>query len=75
MTLLKLALACAYALPLLIFAQPGAQKMDFGRGEGQFMVGDMAPDFELKRLHSSETVKLSSFRGKKPVALIFGSYT
>lgn len=37
--------------------------------------GDTPPDFELKRLHSEETVRLSSFKGKRPVALIFGSYT
>ncbi len=37
--------------------------------------GDAAPDFELKDLDSKNTVRLSDFRGKKPVALIFGSYT
>jgi hypothetical protein len=34
-----------------------------------------APDFALPLLGGGETVKLSSFRGRKPVALIFGSYT
>jgi peroxiredoxin len=38
-------------------------------------VGQDAPDFALKALHGEKTVKLSSFRGKKPVVLIFGSYT
>ena len=46
-------------------------------------VGDPTFPFTLPRLdtqegtpHSSgETVSLESFRGKKPVALIFGSYT
>lgn len=38
-------------------------------------VGDAPPDFNLKRMGSEERVKLSSFKGKKPVALIFGSYT
>ena len=39
-------------------------------------VGDAAPDFELPMLGMKDTkVKLSSFTGKKPVALIFGSYT
>ena len=38
--------------------------------------GEMAPDFELALADKpKQTVKLSSFRGKKPVALIFGSYT
>ena len=38
-------------------------------------IGSDAPDFKLPRLGSSEQVQLSSFRGRKPVALIFGSYT
>lgn len=50
--------------------------------------GQEAPDFELPRLTiekgkdgkavgrvSEEKVKLSSFRGKKPVFLVFSSYT
>ena len=44
-------------------------------GEGKLKVGDLAPDFELKKLGSEERVQLSSFADKKPVALIFGSYT
>jgi hypothetical protein len=38
-------------------------------------VGDYPPDFSLKRLGSDERVCLSSFRGQRPVALVFGSYT
>ena len=39
-------------------------------------VGDAAADFELPVLGDPErTVRLSSFRDKRPVALIFGSYT
>lgn len=38
--------------------------------------GDLAPDFELPMLGMKDTkVKLSSLRGDRPVALIFGSYT
>jgi Ca2+-binding EF-hand superfamily protein len=38
--------------------------------------GDAAPDFDLPVLGSkTDRVKLSSFAGTKPVALIFGSYT
>ena len=37
--------------------------------------GDLAPDFTLSDLTGSETVTLSDFRGKKPVVLVFGSYT
>jgi Ca2+-binding EF-hand superfamily protein len=39
-------------------------------------LGQTAPDFELPFVNdSTKTVRLSSFAGKKPVALIFGSYT
>ena len=38
-------------------------------------VGTEAPDSELLPLKGGERVRLSSFRGRKPVALIFGSYT
>ncbi|NQW22704.1 MAG: hypothetical protein HQ475_04575 [SAR202 cluster bacterium] len=38
-------------------------------------VGDAPPDFDLKRMGSEDRVRLSSFKGQKPVALIFGSYT
>ncbi len=38
-------------------------------------VGADAPDFELPQLGGAERVRLSDFRGRKPVALIFGSYT
>ena len=37
--------------------------------------GDRAPDFTLPDLKKTREVKLSSFHGKKPVVLIFGSYT
>ena len=48
---------------------------EMGHGEGKLRVGDTAPDFELQYKKSAETVRLSAFRGEKPVALIFGSYT
>ena len=38
-------------------------------------LGADAPDFDLPRLGSADRVRLSQFRGRKPVALIFGSYT
>jgi hypothetical protein len=37
--------------------------------------GDQAPDFKLKTPDGKQQVALSDFRGKRPVALIFGSYT
>ena len=52
----------------------------FGGGgrEGDSSVpqpGEKALDFTLKRLHTGEKVTLSDYAGKRPVALIFGSYT
>ena len=38
-------------------------------------VGDPAPDFELQDPSGATAVRLSDFRGKRPVALVFGSYT
>ncbi len=38
-------------------------------------VGQLAIEFSLKRMGSEDRVQLSSFRGKIPVALVFGSYT
>lgn len=70
------ALVLLAALP--VFAQPPQAKAvmkQMGHGEGSLTPGDAAPDFELRKVKSRDTVRLSSFRGRKPVALIFGSYT
>ncbi len=45
------------------------------RATGGPKEGDKAPDFRLKDAKGSAEVALSSFRDKKPVVLIFGSYT
>lgn len=37
--------------------------------------GDLAPDFTLFDISGTESMTLSDYRGKKPVALVFGSYT
>jgi hypothetical protein len=37
--------------------------------------GDIAPDFTLHDITGEESITLSDFRDKKPVALIFGSFT
>jgi hypothetical protein len=42
---------------------------------GQLNAGDQAPDFRLPTLDRSSQVELSSFRGSRPVVLVFGSYT
>jgi hypothetical protein len=43
--------------------------------KGTLNIGDEAPDFTLATQDKSGYVRLSSFRGKKPVVLVFGSYT
>lgn len=43
--------------------------------KGRLKVGEPAPDFSLKKADGSQVVRLSSFRGQKPVVLIFGSHT
>jgi len=42
---------------------------------GHLKVGDPAPDFSLPTRDQKARVELTSFRGQKPVVLIFGSYT
>ena len=51
------------------------KKMGDSRGDGKLKAGDPAPDFQLKQLHSERVLQLSQFKSKKPVALVFGSYT
>jgi len=42
---------------------------------GRLNPGDTAPDFTLRTVDKTAQVTLSSFRGSKPVVLVFGSYT
>jgi hypothetical protein len=42
---------------------------------GDLSAGDMAPDFDLETTDHSQRVRLSDFRGDRPVVLVFGSYT
>lgn len=55
--------------------RPEQVMREMGHGEGRLSPGDAAPDFQLNYLHSKESIRLSQFKGKKPVALVFGSYT
>ncbi|UCF16647.1 MAG: hypothetical protein JSW59_04125 [Phycisphaerales bacterium] len=66
--------------------RPGSKRPEINP---KVKVGELAPDFELPRLvlktdasgknigviSDDDTVRLSSFRGKKPVCLIMSSYT
>jgi len=60
--------------PALFRAVPFAQLWSIARG-GRLRPGEAAPDFELKTTDKKSLVRLSSFRGQKPVVLVFGSYT
>lgn len=46
-----------------------------GRSNQSLQVGEPAPDFNLRTKDGKMQVQLSSFRGKRPVVIIFGSYT
>ncbi|MGI9074659.1 MAG: hypothetical protein ACR2JB_25830 [Bryobacteraceae bacterium] len=59
-------------IPFLLFPFEGMWK---NARQGRVHVGDAAPDFTLPLLDHSSQVTLSSFRGTKPVVLVFGSYT
>lgn len=63
-------------LTSLVLAQEKAGKSRRGASrEGKLKVGNPAPDFTLASLDGKQQVTLSDFRGERPVALIFGSYT
>lgn len=84
--LLKMAVACVVMTGWA--AREGLAQMG-GTGNPSVRVGAYAPDFNLPRLtitsdpngsplgviRETDTVRLSSFRGKRPVCLIMSSYT
>jgi hypothetical protein len=45
------------------------------RREGDYKVGDKAPDVVLKALDGTTDVRLLDARRGKPLVLVFGSYT
>ncbi|MCJ7773072.1 MAG: hypothetical protein MUP22_08070 [Desulfobacterales bacterium] len=38
-------------------------------------IGELATDFELFDSEGTNKIKLSDFKGKRPVGLVFGSFT
>ncbi len=72
---MRLVVALAFALPLLAQPQGREWAQKLGRGEGRLHVVDPAPDFTLAKAKSTKTVQLSKLTRKRPVALVFGSYT
>ncbi len=62
-------------LPALTYFLFPFEAMWLRARRGNLKVGDMAPDFALKTADRSAEVSLSSFRGRQPVVLVFGSHT
>lgn len=62
-------------MPMPAFLVLPFQSLWMNARAGHLQVGQEAPDFSLKALDQSPEVRLSSFRGTKPVILVFGSYT
>lgn len=69
------ALAQDQGLPDKITGPPRDRAKFMAARQGKLQQGDPAPDFALKIRGGEQVVRLWSFQGKKPVALIFGSYT
>jgi hypothetical protein len=74
-----LALAACLLLPAVAEAQ-NRRGRGRNRADTAPEVGDRAPDFDLPRLvdgapDPEDRVRLSDFRGERPVVLVFGSYT
>ncbi len=79
------------ALILMLSEPVAAQRSRSSRGAAnpKVKVGEFAPDFDLPKLtfktdtagktvgviSEKDTIKLSSFRGKKPVCMFMSSYT
>lgn len=53
---------------------PGPRIWSWARA-GHVAEGTLAPDFSLPTQDGTSSVTLSSFRGHRPVVLVFGSYT
>ena len=62
---------------MLVWGTLPAQRMWLWARRGDLAAGVPAPDFTLPRHGDSrrDPVTLSSFRGQRPVVLVFGSYT
>ena len=73
-------LSLLFAFPLNAAERPShssrAQKeRQAMRAPDRLKVGDDAPAFKLKSADGRREVELDSFKGKRPVVLVFGSFT
>ena len=73
LAVILLSVGCASVKPPLLNGGKG-RPGDLRRVD-RIHVGDRAPDFKLKTLDGSRTIRLKDFRGQRPVVLVFGSYT
>jgi hypothetical protein len=62
-------------LPMIVMLLAPFETMWNSARAGVLEPGDMAPDFRLKTRDGKSEVHLASFRGSRPVVLVFGSYT
>ncbi len=62
-------------VPGVAFLMFPFKQLWFVARKGHLEVGDAAPDFSLHSVDKKMRVQLSSFRGRKPVVLVFGSHT
>jgi hypothetical protein len=62
-------------VPDIAFLVLPFKQLWFVARRGRLHVGDLAPDFSLQTADRKTRVQLSSFRGREPVVLVFGSYT
>jgi len=55
--------------------QADEENKKHGWGDGKLKVGEAAPDFDLRALDPQQTGQLSRFARKKPVVLVFATYS
>ena len=60
---------------MVVWGALPASRMWLWARSGDLSAGDLAPDFTLRRQGQDGRVTLSTFRGQRPVVLVFGSYT
>jgi hypothetical protein len=62
--------------PALVWGALPAPRMWMWARKGRLAEGDPAPDFDLRTAgNPARRVTLASYRDKRPVVLVFGSYT
>ena len=67
--------AGAAALVVAANAQDRRGRGERGERKPALKAGDVAPDAKLLKLGTEDKVNIADARGKRPVVLIFGSYT